>query len=60
MDIYQQIKTNKMKNYLFLLNVILNFVCCITQNINLTNHQNSKNSIIGLKKYKNRIKRNCK
>lgn len=48
-----------MKNCLFLLNGILYLIklCCLAQNINLTNHQNSKNAFYVFKNYKNKIRR---
>jgi len=51
-----------MKNYLFLLNGVLYLIklCCLAQNINLTNYQDSKNALVILKYYKNMIRRDCK
>lgn len=50
-----------MKNYLFLLNSILYVIsiCCLAQNINLTNHQKTKNELV-LKYHKKIIKKDCK
>lgn len=50
-----------MKNYLFLLNSVLYVIriCCLAQNINLTNHQKTKNEFV-LKSHKNIIKNYCK
>lgn len=50
-----------MKNYLFLLNVILYLIniYCLAQNINLTNHQKAKNQFV-LKNHKNMIRKDCK
>jgi len=47
-----------MKNYLFLLNSILYVIsiCRLAQNINLTNHQKTKNQLV-LKNHKNIIKK---
>lgn len=51
-----------MKNYLFLLNGVLYLIkiCCLAQNVNLTNYRNLKNALTVLKNYKNRIRRDSK
>lgn len=35
-------------------------MCCLAQNVNLTNYQNSKNALIILNNYKNRIRKYSK